>query len=381
MKFDVRSAPPGRTKVPGEQGLYLYVSPNGVRRWIFRYSRPNGAGVTETGLGCFPEVSFSRARAEAGGCRTPLLNGADPVESKRGRPQQPFLTFAEAGNAFIARLKGNWSESQIHNANLLIHQHGKAMSGKPVKAITTKAVDDAIAPLMSKTPLQGYRALAMWERVFDFAATEVGKFENPARWKGNLEYRFPRKRKNGQTNYAAMPYRLIPAFMPELRKRQLRSMSAVAMEVLILTAVRTSELLGMQWSEIDIANKLWVIPAERMKADKEHRVPLSDRVLALLARRKEHAPGPNVFTGYSNEPLNNKALRFELYAMGYRNRVTVHGFRSAFRNWCAEQKHDFAASEMCLAHGVGTKVTRSYLRTDMLEERRAIMDQWAKYYG
>ena len=176
-----------------------------------------------------------------------------------------------------------------------------------------------------------------------------------------------------------MKHQEVPAFVQKLRQRQARATAAVALEVALLTACRTSEVRGMRWAEVH--GNIWTIPAHRMKAREEHRVPLSNRVLELLARQNEYAAGsPFVFTGYfRNQPLAEKSMLRLLKTMNVD--VTVHGFRSSFRNWVAENKStfDFAAAEMCLAHTVGNKNSQAYLTSDLLDKRKVIMDAWAQY--
>jgi integrase len=180
-----------------------------------------------------------------------------------------------------------------------------------------------------------------------------------------------------------MPYVDVPEFIKRLRIRQTRATSAVALEFLILTATRSGEVLGAQWSEFDLEKRIWTIPATRMKTKREHRVPLSDRAMELLVRQKEYSTSDQyVFTGYNTKynrvRLDNKSMRMLLWTMGVQ--VTVHGFRSSFRSWSAEQTHfDFYLLELCLAHAVGSEVVRAYLRGDALEKRRVIMEAWAQY--
>jgi integrase len=242
-------------------------------------------------------------------------------------------------------------------------------------------VDAALAKLRERHPIQARRALRTFQRVFDYAkAKGLSSGDNPAAWRGMFEYRWPRSPNNNQ-HYASMPYAEVPEFMKRLRARQVRGASFVALEFLILNAARTSEVLGAQWAEIDFANRVWIIPAHRMKARREHRVPLSDRSMALLALQREYARGDQfIFTGYDHEEMDPKNLRWVMYSMDIPS--TVHGFRSSFRDWAAEQTDfDFYVVEGCLAHTIGSAVTRAYLRTDSIDKRRIVMNRWADYCG
>lgn len=218
----------------------------------------------------------------------------------------------------------------------------------------------------------------MWARVFDYAKyKKIYTGDNPATWEGNLSYEFPESKDTNRKHHPAMPHRQVPKFFRELRQHQNRSTAAVALEFCILNASRPGEVRGMQWSEVE--DQVWTVPAERMKARKEHRIPLSARAMELLTRQKEYSNGsPFVFTGYNGISLDDTSMRKFLRGMGVP--FTVHGFRTTFRTWAAEQTDfDFYAVEMCLAHSVGNAVTRAYLRGDALAKRRIIMDTWAEF--
>jgi integrase len=219
----------------------------------------------------------------------------------------------------------------------------------------------------------------MFERVLDFAkARGMRAGDNPAAWRGNMEYRFPRQPNVDRNHYAAMDYVELPGFLTKLRARQVRSAGARALEFLILTAARTGEALNMAWDEIDWDNKVWSLIGMRTKQGRPHRVPLSTRAMELLAVQKQCANGsPYVFLG-NRKQLCGKSMVWVLRDMG--SKVTVHGFRSTFRDWCGnETEFPREYVEECLGHLVGNATERAYRRSDALEKRRVIMDAWAEY--
>jgi integrase len=268
----------------------------------------------------------------------------------------------------------------LRNCNILLFTHGKPLLDKPVGSITPDTIEDALKKLWSKHPLQGRRALEMFARVLDYArAKGMRSGDNPADWKGCHQYRFARVRKIDRGHFAALPYAQLPEFIRQLRVRQGRGVGSVALEFTILTAARTSEVLGAIWSEVDFEKQLWTIPKERMKAGKEHVVPLSERAMELLTLQKQHSSCSGyIFEGYRRTRMEERTLRSILKRMNLS--VTVHGFRSTFKDWAGDET-DFAREhvEECLAHQVGDAVEQAYRRATALEKRRAIMTAWAEY--
>lgn len=228
----------------------------------------------------------------------------------------------------------------------------------------------ALEPIWQAKPETASRVRGRVEVVLDWATTRgYRQGENPARWRGHLENQLPKKSKVRRVeHHAALPYAEIGAFMAELRGRD--GVAARALEFVILTKARTGEVLGARWAEIDLAGRLWTVPAARMKAGREHRVPLSEAAMALLARVERE--GERVF------PISNMAMSMLLRRMG-RGELTVHGFRSTFRDWCAETGVDHDLAELALAHSVGSAVERAYLRSDMFQRRRQLTEAWAHY--
>ena len=258
------------------------------------------------------------------------------------------------------------------------------MAHRFVAEITPDDVQKTLMELWRCAPSQARRALRAFEGVFDYAkAHGMRTGDNPAAWRGLHQYRFPILRAIDKQHFSAMHYDDVPEFIRQLRTHQNRSQAAVALEFAILTATRSGETLHMKWDEVDWGLKLWTIPGERMKAGKEHRVPLSERAMVLLERQREHMNGDvHVFTGYGwpGGPLSRKSMIEFLRKNGIK--VSVHGFRSTFRNWCGDKtQFDRETAEACLAHQVGNEVERAYRTSDALEKRRAVMEAWAAYCG
>jgi integrase len=274
-----------------------------------------------------------------------VAKGQDPVQVAR-QERASRITFAEACDSWIETQKSSWSKGQMRNVELLLKKHGKSLATKSVSHIDSNMVEDAIRPLWAKSPKQAQRTSAMWARVFDYAKhKKICTGDNPAAWEGNLSYEFPKCKDTNRKHHAAMPYKQVPEFIRELRQRQNGSVAAVALEFCILTATRSCEIRGMEWPELgDLEKRVWTIPAERMKPGREHTVPLSDRPLELLKRRKEHAVGQHVFSAHRRDtPLDEKSMRQILRKMGFK--VTVHGFRSSFRDWAGDET-DYARAQI-----------------------------------
>jgi integrase len=374
-------AKPGRHHA-GIQGLYLYVSPDAqVRRWIFRYTSPVTRRVTETGLGLFPAIAPNDAKSKALELQRQIAAGICPIQAKRGATVS-LMTFGECCEAWIETHKPGWrSESQLKNAKTLLVKHGKPLQVVAVSQITPDNIQVALAGLWTKHPIQARRALEMFARVLDFAkAGGAREGDNPAAWKGCHQYRWPKQPKVDRNHYTAMNYVELPGFLTELRARQVRSSAARALEFLILTASRTGETLGLQWSEIDWDNKIWNLAATRTKQGRAHRVPLCDRAMELLAVQRQCRNGSDyVFTGNGHGPLSGKAMTWVLRDMG--SKVTVHGFRSTFRNWAGDvTEFQREHIEECLGHAIGNATERAYRRSDALEKRRAIMQAWCEFF-
>ena len=380
-----------KRKTPGHYGdglgLWLQISrgKHGVNRsWVFRYTAANGK-TREMGLGGTHTISLARARELARECRELRLRGVDPIEHRKAQrtaqaaAAKRTITFDEAARAFLAAKRGEWrshKHAQIWPAT--IAKYVSPVIGKlPVDAIDTPLVMKVLQPLWDRIPESASRLRGRIESVLDWASVSGFRHgENPARWRGHLEHLLatPRKLKPKQ-HMSAMPYTDVPAFMARLRAEQ--STSARALEFLTLTAARAGEVRGAVWSEIDVDRGVWEIPDERMKAGKAHRVPLPSRCLDIL--RAMPRQGKFIFPGRAGGMMADSNLAYLLRKLGY-GHFTIHGFRSSFRTWAAEQTsfpHEIA--ELALAHTVGDAVVRAYKRTDLFDRRRKLMDAWAAF--
>jgi integrase len=362
------------------------------QRWIFRFSRPDKSGPTERTLGPYRSISLEMAKNAVARARLMMeRDKLDPwkVDSDLG----PQKTFGEVAKLWIETNKSSWKTAkQRRNTELLLLVHGKSLLEMPILKIKPSHIHDALRPLWDRTPYQVRRALAKMQSVFDYA--KVHRWfhgDNPARWRGTIEHLFPRLPKSQREHYAEMDYEEVPQFIRALRQRQDRSVAAVALEFCILTATRSSETLGMRWSEIGydfenenripkhFENRDWTMPGKRMKKGREYVVPLSDRAIEILRRRKEHALSDYVFFGYQRDKaLDDKSMRLVLHKMGVK--ATVHGMRSSFRDWAGDET-DYAREtiEECLSHLVGNTTEQAYRRRTSLEKRRALMAEWAAY--
>jgi integrase len=337
--------------------------------------------VTETGLDLASYVSLAQAKSKALALRKQIANGICPITARR-MDKANATTFKEVCDAWVATHRPSWrSASQLKNCNVLLMQHGRALHHLAVKDVTPAHIERALQPLWAQTPKQARRALSMIERVLDYAkAKGYREGDNPAQWKGNMEYRFPKQPATERAHFEAMDYSKVPGFVKELRQRQSRSVAACALEFLILTCARSGEVLKSTWDEFDLESRLWTLAPDRTKQGRAHVVPLSDRAVAILQRQKEFANGsPYVFPG-NDGALSDRAMAIMLWNNGMKE--TVHGFRSSFRDWAGNET-SFAREpvEHCLAHKCGNAVEQAYRRGDSLAKRRVIMDAWAQFCG
>ena len=358
-------------------GLFLQVSERGAKSWIFRFKKDGRLRVM--GLGPVHTVSLAEAREAARLCRKARLGGIDPIDARRaGRIEERIeaaraMSFAECAAAYIAAHRAGWRNPK-HAAqwpSTLAAYVYPIFGGLPVQAIDTGLVVKAIEPIWTTKPETASRVRGRIESVLDWAAARGHRQgENPARWRGHLENLLPKKSTVRRVeHHAALPYVEISAFMGELRGQE--GIAARALAFAILTVARTGEVIGATWAEIDMAARIWTIPAERMKAGKEHRVPLSEAAIAILGQMDQGRD--KVF------PISNMAMAMLLRRMG-RGDLTVHGFRSSFSDWCAERTaFPSEVREMALAHTVADKVEAAYRRGDLFEKRRALAEAWAKF--
>jgi integrase len=364
-------------------GLYLQVARGGSRSWILRYRL--GGRRRHLGLGGYPTVSLAEARERAGAARLMLQKGDDPVEKRRGQRVSALLagakamTFAQCATAYMAAQGAGWSAESTQQWSGTLSTYAFPILGRlPVQAIDTTSVLQVIEPLWTTKTEIAARLRGRIEKILDWAKVRgYRQGENPARWHGHLENLLPAKSKITKTkHHAAIHYIELPAFMASLRQRE--GLAARALEFAILTAARSGEVLYATWDEIDLQVRTWTVPATRMKAGREHRVPLSSSAIAIL----QALPGTRtglVFPGIKpGRPLSDRSFIDILARMGCS--FTTHGFRSCFRDWVGDRTgFERDVVEAALAHAVGNKTEAAYRRSDALEKRRKLMQTWADY--
>jgi integrase len=367
-------------------GLYLQVSKFGTKAWVFRFMQ-NGK-ARKMGLGPVHTVPLSMAREKATEARRKLLDNIDPIDQRKETRQAvrleaaKALTFKECAEKYIDAHKAGWKNAK-HAAQwtATLETYAYPHFGKlPVSGVDVGLVLKALEPIWNEKPETASRVRGRIESVLDWAtARKYRSGDNPARWRGHLDHLLPARSKVAKIkHHAALPYAEIGDFMGKVRA--LDGVSPKALEFAILTATRTGEVVNARWSEIDLGARMWVIPGDRMKAGKEHRVPLSKGAVALLESLPREKGTDFVFIGDKpGKPLSNMALLMTLRRMG-RSDLTTHGFRSTFRDWAAEQTaYPNEMVEMALAHTISDKTEAAYRRGDMVEKRRRLMEDWAAF--
>jgi integrase len=366
---------PGRHSDGG--GLYLVIERSGSKRWAFLF-RQNGR-LREMGLGGTSSISLAKARELAADCRQTVTLGDDPIAIRK-RAAGAIPTFGEFADKFIADKEHGWRNAK-HRAQwrMTLETYAAALRRLQIDAIATEDVLKILRPLWSAKPETAARLRGRIEQVLD-AARAAGhrNGENPARWRGHLDKLLPKRAKLTRGHHAALPYAEIPTFVARLREQS--GAAAVALEFTILTAARSGEALGARWPEIDLAEKLWTVPAARMKGSREHRVPLSDRARAVLAKARKLQTDDYVFPGRKRgRPLSGMSMEMLLRRMKVES-ATVHGFRSSFRDWTGDNtSFPREVAEAALAHAIGDETEAAYRRSDALAKRRKLMDAWAAY--
>lgn len=382
-----RIVEPGLHAVGGVAGLHLQVLPSGGKSWLLRIVI--GGKRREVGLGGFPDVPLALAREKAREVRETVQQGRDPIAERaaaRGAlaaQRGAEITFDECAEKFIAAKSAEWRSAK-HAA-----QWTATLTTYASPVLGTMQVRDIelahIVKVLEKDDFwtakteTASRVRGRIESVLDWATVRgYRKGENPARWKGHLDKVLPAPKKVAKVeHHAALPVDAIGAFMRDLRQRE--GIAARALEVLILTAARSGELRGMTWAEVNLDDAVWIVPAARMKAKREHRVPLSVRVIEVL-RGLPVVAGGLVFPGMrEGSPLSDMTLTAVLRRMG-RGDLTAHGFRSTFRDWAAERtNYPRDVAEMALAHTIGDKVEAAYRRGDLFDKRSRMMEDWARF--
>jgi integrase len=379
-----------RLKAPGFYSdggnLNFRIADGGSRSWVFRFAK-NGR-TRDAGLGPYPDVSLADARIKAFEWRKLLVAGIDPLDQRNAARASDLvaasksLTFDDCLTGYAAAHESGWrSVKHAKQWRASLTAYASPVFGRlPVSAIDTGMLMRVLEPIWAAKPTTASRVRGRIENVLDWAKVRgYRRDENPARWKGHLDHLLPSKSKvQAIEHHAAMPYAEIGGFMAQLRERP--NVSARALEFLILTAGRRGEVIGARWSEIDLPGKVWTIPASRMKASREHRVPLTSAAVAVLKQMEAIRQSDFVFPGMGGGRIGINAMHELLGAMGWRDAAKAHGFRSTFRDWAAERtSFPRELAELSLAHSVGNEVEQAYRRTDMFEKRRKLMEAWAAY--
>jgi len=369
-------------------GLYLHVSTSGAKSWVFRWSRDRKSHDMGLGTAGDDDVTLAEARELATDARRRVREGGDPIADRKAARDQKRLeaakaiTFRQCAEAYIKAHQAGWKNPKHAAqwpATLTTYAH-PVFGELPVQAVDVGLVMKALEPIWTTKLETASRVRGRIESILDWAKSRgYREGENPARWRGHLENLLPKKSKVHRVeHHAALPYTETSSFIAELRQQE--GVAARALEFTILTGTRTGEVIGARWPEIDLENRLWVVPNTRMKAGREHRVPLSERAASILRALREIRQSDFVFPGHRvGRPLGNMAMLQLLRRMG-REDLTVHGFRSAFADWAAERTNfPDEVRQMALAHVLSDKVEAAYRRGDLFQKRRQLAEAWARY--
>jgi integrase len=355
-------------------GLFLKVSSKTARSWLFLYR--SGDKRTELGLGPYPSIGLSRARELAAELRTARAEGIDPKQA-RDKKRERSVTFASCAEEMLSDLSPGWSERYRYSYRRSLMVEAVALHDMPIATISTDDVLRVLQPLWLTREDNALRLRMRIEKLFDWAkARALRQGENAARWRGHLANLLP-KQNRIQHHYAAMPYQDVPAFLAELRG--VSGYGARGFELLILTATRSIEVIGAEWSEFDLDAKVWAIPPQRMKGRREHRIPLSDQTVEVLNALAAIRRGPFLLPSYdANQHAHRSLLDHVIRRLGHD--CTVHGFRSSFADFAREQTAAKSETiELCLSHSIGPALVKAYNRTDLFQMRTALMQQWATF--
>jgi len=381
---DLRRTTPGLYADGGN--LYLQVTVNGdsvARSWIFRFAIDGKR--REMGLGAVHTFGLKDARAKAAELRKLVYEGRDPIAERDAQraalaaASAKRRTFDECVASYSRAHSPKWSAKHAYQWGSAMTRFASPVLGKlPVDIIDVSFVVRVLEPIWHERPEVASRLRGAIESVLAWATVrQFRSGDNPARWTNHLEELLPSRREILPVeHFAALAYRDVPGLIAKLRERS--GIVGRALEFLILTASRSGEVLGARWDEIGLAERVWTVPAERMKSRREHRVPLCDRALAILNEMKLYRRNGFVFPSERRENLGESPMRELLKRLGYK--ATIHGMRSAFRDWAGEQTN--FAREVCeaaLAHAIGNKVEQAYRRGDALEKRRRLMEAWADF--
>lgn len=382
----VKNAKPGRHADGG--GLHLLVKDSGARSWVYRFmlgGKSRDVGLGAAGLG---GISLAAARDARDALRIKVKAGTDPLEERQRRAADAIaeaqmakvagITFRSVSEIYMESNWESWrNDKHRHQWKSTMATYVYPVIGDlPVAEVSTNHVLQILEPIWRSKAETASRVRGRIETILDAAkARGYREGENPARWRGHIAQILPARARLTRGHHKAMPYENIPTFFAALHQRE--AIAALALEFTILTAARTGEVIGAKWDEIDLAKAVWTIPANRMKAGKEHRIPLPLRAVEILKSTHELRK-EGLFPTVKGGALSGMAMAMLLRRIGVD--VTVHGFRSSFRDWCAEctgYAHEVA--EMALAHTIDNKVERAYRRGDLFDKRRRLMDDWAAY--
>jgi integrase len=369
-------------------GLYLRVTDTGAKNWVLRFMldrRPRWMG-----LGPLALYGLQDARNRSLDARRKRHEGIDPIEARRAERARKRLdeakafTFKQCAESYIAAHRAGWRNEKHAaqwSATLAAYAY-PAIGALPVQAVDTALVLKVLEPIWTVKPETASRLRGRLESILSFAKVRGYRDgENPAAWRGHLDKLLPARAKvRAIEHHAALAYADLPAFLIALHQQE--GLAARALEFLILTAARTGEVIGARWDEIDVPEKVWMVPASRMKAHRVHRVPLSPRALAIVSEMQALRQGDEAYMfrgGKSGKPLSNMAFLMLLRRMG-RGELTAHGFRATFKTWASERtSFQNEIVEASLAHTIGGKVEQAYMRGDLFDKRRRLMQQWATF--
>jgi integrase len=364
--------------------LYLSISKAGSKSWVLFYRFEGKRREMGLGSAAIGKVSLAEARRKAAEARGHISAGRDPLEHERAvkASKARETTFGAFADEYLALHLPKFRNDK-HKAQwtMTLRDYCAPIRGLAISEVDTEAVLKVLKPIWQEVPETAARIRGRIENIMDAArARGLYQGENPARWRGHLKSVLPARQRLTRGHHAAMAYGDLPAFMTDLRTRQ--AAAALALELCILTATRSGETLGAQWSEFDLAKGTWTIPKHRMKAGHEHRIPLTGRAIAIVSAletgRLPHRD--HVFPGNGEDkPLSNMAMTQVLKRMK-RMGITVHGFRSTFRDWASEQtSFPHETCEHALAHRISDKAEAAYRRGDQFEKRRMLMEAWAAF--
>lgn len=382
-----RLTEPGHHFVGGVSGLALQITKSGARSWVLRTMI--GGKRREMGLGGYPSVTLSAAKESARVARDKIRNGIDPIEESRklksalAASRAAALTFEQCAAAFIAAKEPEWKNAKHGEQwrNTLATYAYPIIGKTLVRDVNTAHVMRILEPIWTTKTETATRLRGRIENVLDWAGAREyrPKVDNPARWRGHLNKLLPQPSKIAEVeHHKALDYEEVGSFMAELRQKE--GMGAKALEFLILTAVRSGEVRLATWDEINFDKRIWTIPAGRMKAGKEHNVPLSDAAIALLKALPRIDGSNYLFPNTKGAPLSDMTLTQVLRRMG--KDISVHGFRSTFTDWASEETNILpVVSDMALAHAIDDKVKAAYRRGELLRKRTLMMKRWEKYCG